>query len=42
MTYGSETWLLLCVIGLKLEKRAEMQRIKWMCGISMKYRQKDK
>ena len=32
MTYGSETMSLLDV-GLKFE-RAEMQMIRWMCGIS--------
>ena len=37
MTYGSETRLLLVDIGLKFE-RAEMQMIRWMCGISMKDR----
>ena len=39
MTYGSETRPLLVDVGLKFE-RAEMQMIRWMCGISM--RQKDK
>ena len=34
-TYGSETRPLLVDIGLKLE-RAEMQMIRWMCGVSMK------
>ena len=34
MTYGSNTRPLLVNVGLKLE-RAEMQMIKWMCGISM-------
>ena len=33
MTYGSETRPLL--VGLKFE-RAEMQMIRWMCGISLK------
>ena len=37
MTYGSETRLLLVDIGLKFE-RAEMQMIRWMCGISLKDR----
>ena len=35
MTYGSETRPLK--LGLKFE-RAEMQMIRWMCGISMKGR----
>ena len=35
MTYGSETTPLLVDVGLKFE-RAEMQMIKWKCGISMK------
>ena len=33
MTYGSETRPLLVDVGLKFE-RAEMQMIRWMCGIS--------
>ena len=37
MTYGSETWPLLVDVALKLEN-AEMQMIRWMCGISMKDR----
>ena len=37
MTYRSETRPLLVDVGLKL-KRAEMQMIRWMCGISLKYR----
>ena len=37
MTYGSETRPLLIDVGLKFE-RAEMQMIRWMCGISMKAR----
>ena len=37
MTYGSETILLLSDVGLKFE-RAEMQMIRWMCGVSMKDR----
>ena len=37
MTYGSETRPLLVDVVLKLE-RAEMQMIRWMCGISMKDR----
>ena len=35
MTYGSETRSLLGDVGLKFE-RAEMQMIRWMCGISLK------
>ena len=34
MTHGSETRPLLVDVGLKFE-RAEMQMIRWMCGISM-------
>ena len=34
MTYGSETRPLLADVGLKFE-RAEMQKIRWMCGVSM-------
>ena len=37
MTYGSETRPLLVDVGLKFET-AEMQMIRWMCGISMKDR----
>ena len=37
MTYGSETRPLLVDVGLKFE-RAEMQMIRWMCGISIKDR----
>ena len=37
MTYGSETRPLLVDVGLKFE-RAEMQMIRWMCGISLKHR----
>ena len=37
MTYGSETRPLLVDIGLMFE-RAEMQMIRWMCGISLKDR----
>ena len=37
MTYGSETRPLLVDVGLKLES-AEMQIIRWMCGISLKHR----
>ena len=35
MVYGSETRPLLVDVGLKFE-RADMQMIRWMCGISMK------
>ena len=35
--YGSETRPLLVDVGLKFE-RAEMQMIRWMCGISLKDR----
>ena len=34
MTFGSETRPLLVDVGLKFE-RAEVQMIRWMCGISM-------
>ena len=37
MTYGSQTGPLLVDVGLKFE-RAEMQMIRWMCGISLKDR----
>ena len=37
MIYGSETRALLVDVGLQFE-RAEMQMIRWMCGISMKDR----
>ena len=37
MIYRSETRPLLVDVGLKFE-RAEMQMIRWMCGISMKDR----
>ena len=37
MTYGSETRPLLADVGVK-SKRAEMQMIKWMCGIFTKDR----
>ena len=37
MTYGSETSTLLADVGLKFE-RAEMQIIRWMCGVSLKDR----
>ena len=41
MTYGSETRALLVDVGLKFE-RAEMQMIRWMCGISLKDRRQMK
>ena len=37
MTYGSQTKSLLVDVELKFE-RAEMQMIRWMCGISIKDR----
>ena len=37
MTYGSETRPLLADVRLKFE-RAEMQMIRWMCGVSIKDR----
>ena len=37
MTYGSESRSLLADVGFKFE-RAEMQMIRWMCGVSMKYK----
>ena len=37
MTYGIETRPLLVDVGLKFE-RAEMQVIRWLCGIFMKHR----
>ena len=37
MTYGRETRPLLVDVGLKFE-RAEIQMIRWMCGISLKDR----
>ena len=37
MTYGSETRSLLVDVGLMFEK-PEMQMIRWMCVVSMKYR----
>ena len=37
MNHGSETMPVLVNVGLKFE-RAEMQMIRWMCGISMKDR----
>ena len=37
MTYGIETMHLLADVGLKFE-RADMQMIRWMCGVSMKDR----
>ena len=41
MTYGSETRLLQIDFGLKFET-AEMPMIRWMCGISMRYRRTNK
>ena len=41
MTYGSETRPLLVDVVLKFE-RAEMQMIRWMCGISLKDRRTNK
>ena len=37
MIYGRETRPLLVYVGLEFE-RAEMQMIRWMCGISLKDR----
>ena len=37
MTFGSETRPLLVDVELNFE-RAEIQMIKWMCGVSMKDR----
>ena len=37
MTFGSETRPFLVDVGLKFEK-ADMQMIRWMCGVSMKDR----
>ena len=37
MIYKSETSFLLADVGLKFE-RAEMQMIRWMCDVPMKYR----
>ena len=34
MTYVSETIRLLADVGLQFE-RAEMQMIRWMCGVSI-------
>ena len=34
MTYGSEIRPLLADVGLNV-KRADMQMIRWMCGVSM-------
>ena len=39
MTYGNETRPLLGDVGLKFE-RAEMQMIRWMCGVSLKDRRR--
>ena len=41
MTYGSETRPFLVDVGLKFE-RADMQMIRWMCGVSMKDRRTSK
>ena len=41
MTYGSETRPLLADIELKF-KRVEMQMIRWMCSVSLKYRRQVK
>ena len=41
MTYGSETSPFLVEVGLKFE-RAELQMIRWMCGVSMKDRRTSK
>ena len=35
MTYGSETRPMLADVRLKFEQ-AEIQMIRWMCGVSMK------
>ena len=35
MIYGSDTRPLLADVGLKFEG-AEMQMIRWICGVSMK------
>ena len=40
MTYGCETRPLLVDVELKFE-RAEMQMIRWMCGISLKDRRRN-
>ena len=39
MTFGSETRPLLADVGLKFES-AEMQMVRWICGISMKDKQR--
>ena len=41
MTYGSETRPLLVDVGLTFE-RAEIQIIRWMCGISIIHRRTNK
>ena len=41
MTYGGETRPFLVDVGLKFE-RADMQMIRWMCGVSMKDRRTGK
>ena len=38
MIYGNETRLLLADVGLKFE-RADMQMIRWMCGVSMRQKE---
>ena len=40
MTYGRKTRPLLADVGLKFE-RADMQMIRWMCGVSLKDRRMD-
>ena len=40
VTYGREAMPLLVDVGLKFE-RAEIQMIRWMCGISLKDRRTD-
>ena len=41
MTYGSEARRLLVDVGLKFE-RADIQMIRWMCGVSMNDRRTSK
>ena len=41
MTYRSEARPFLVDVGLKFE-RADMQMIRWMCGVSMKDRRTSK
>ena len=38
-TYGTDTRPFLADVGLKFE-RAEMQMIRWMCGVSLKCRRR--